>query len=101
MYLRTKFLHGCCKPVAITLRLYTNLTLPVIEFSFHKDLFSEKILEKRLPTMTLTSVVLIINKHEFRRYLSYESYEKSYSKSLMFSNNKAVEQVKIYERNRE
>ena len=48
------------------------------------------------PTMTLTSVGMIINK----RYLSSESYEKSYPKSLMFSNNKAVEQVKIYERNR-
>ena len=33
--------------------------------------------------------------------LSGESNEKSYSKSLMFSNNKAVEQVKICERSRE
>ena len=51
--------------------------------------------------MTLTSIGLIIHKREFWRYLSGESYEKSYSKRLMFSNNKAVEQVKIYERNRE
>ena len=37
----------------------------------------------------------------FWRHLSCESYEKSYSKSLMFSNNKAVEPVKFCERNRE
>ena len=43
----------------------------------------------------LTSIGMIINKREFWRYLSGESYEKSYFKSLMFSNNKAVEQVKI------
>ena len=43
--------------------------------------------------MTLASMDVIINKHEFWRHLSGESYEKSYSKSLMLSNNKAVEQV--------
>ena len=43
VYLRTKVLHGCCKPVFINLRQYTNLTLPVIEFPFHKELSSEKI----------------------------------------------------------
>ena len=47
--------------------------------------------------MTFTS----INKREFWRYWSGECYEKSYSKILMFSNNKAVEQLKICERNRE
>ena len=51
--------------------------------------------------MTLTSIGVIINKREFWHYLSGESYEKSYSKNLMFSNNKAVAQVKICERNRE
>ena len=51
--------------------------------------------------MTLTSIGLIINKREFWRYLLGESYEKSYSKRLMFSSNKAVEQVTICERNRE
>ena len=51
--------------------------------------------------MALTSVGMICNKRECWRYLSGESYEKSYSKSLMFSNNNAVEQVKICERNRE
>ena len=45
--------------------------------------------------MTLTSIVMIISKRECCRYLSGESYESSYSKSLMFSNNKAVEQVKF------
>ena len=50
--LRTKVLHGCCKPAFITLGLYTNLTLPVTELFFHKELSSEKILEKRPPTMT-------------------------------------------------
>ena len=49
--------------------------------------------------MTLKSIGMIINKRECWRYLSGKSYEKSYSKSLIFSNNKAVEQVKIYERN--
>ena len=40
LYLRTKVLHGCCtcKPVFITLRLYTNLTLPVIEVRATKSL---------------------------------------------------------------
>ena len=101
IYVWTKVLHGCCKPVFITLRFYTNLTLPVIEFPFHKELSGEKILEKRPPTMTLTSMGIIINKREFWRYLSGEIYEKSYSKMLMFSDNKAVEQVKICERNTE
>ena len=63
VYLRIKVLHGCCKPVYITLRLYTNLTLPVTEFPFHKKLSSENMLEKRPPTMTLTSICVIINKH--------------------------------------
>ena len=49
----------------------------------------------------LTSIGMIINKRECWRYLSDESYEKSYSKSFMISNNKAVEQVKFCERNRE
>ena len=101
IYLRTKVLHGCFKPIFITLRLYTSITLPITEFPFHKELVSEKILEKRPPTMKLTSIGVIINKREFWRYLSGESYEKSYSKSLMFSNDKAVEQVKFCERNRE
>ena len=77
IYLRTKVLHGCCKPVFITLRLYTNLTLPVIEFPFHKELSSEKILEKLPPTMTLTLICVLFDKREFGRYLSGESYEKS------------------------
>ena len=51
--------------------------------------------------MTLTSIGVISIKREFWRYLSGESYEKSYSKSLIFSNNKAVEEVKICDRNRE
>ena len=51
--------------------------------------------------MTLLSIGVIINKREFWRYLSGEIYEKSYSKSLMFSNNKAVEQGNIWERNGE
>ena len=51
--------------------------------------------------MTFTSICVTFNKREFWRYLSGQSYEKSFSKSLMFSNNKAVEQVKICERNRE
>ena len=51
--------------------------------------------------MTLTSIGVIINKREFWRYLSGESYEKPYSKSLMFSSNKAIEQLKMCERNRE
>ena len=40
--------------------------------------------------MTLTSIDMIITTRECWRYLSGESYEKSYSKSLMFGNNKAV-----------
>ena len=51
--------------------------------------------------MTLTSIGVVINKREFRRYLSGESYKNSYSNSLMFSNNKAKEQVNFCERNRE
>ena len=51
--------------------------------------------------MTLTSIGMIIDKRECWHYLSGESYEKSYYKSLMFSNNKAVEQIKNYECNRE
>ena len=35
----------------------------------------------------LMSIGVIINKREFWRYLSGGSYEKSYSKGLMFSNN--------------
>ena len=58
-------MHRCFNPFFITLRLYTNLTLPVIEFPFHKELSNEKILEKRPPTMTLTSVDVIIDKREF------------------------------------
>ena len=45
--------------------------------------------------MTLTSTGVIFNKREFGRYLSGESYEKSNSKRLMFSNNKAVELIKF------
>ena len=51
--------------------------------------------------MTLTSIGTIINKRGYWRYLFVESYEKSYSKSLMFRSNKAVEQIKICERERE
>ena len=40
--------------------------------------------------MTLTSVDVISIKREFWRYLAGESYETSYSRSLTFSNNKAV-----------
>ena len=58
-------------------------------------------LEKRPSTMRLTSIDVIINKREFWRYLSGESYEKSYCKCLMFSNDKAVAQVEFYERKRE
>ena len=49
----------------------------------------------------LTSIGVIFNKREFWRYLSGESNEKSNTKSLMFSSNKAIEQVNIYEHNRE
>ena len=49
--------------------------------------------------MTLTTIGVIFNTRDFWRYLSGENYEKPNSKSL--SNNKAVEQVKICERNRE
>ena len=51
--------------------------------------------------MTLMSIGVIFTKFEFWRYLSAESYEKSYSKSLIFRNNKAVEQVKNCKRNGE
>ena len=46
------------------LREYTNLTLNVIEFSFHKEFSGEKILEKFPHTMPLTSIGMIINKPE-------------------------------------
>ena len=39
-YLNTKVMHGCIKPVFITLRYLTH---PVIEFPFQKELFSETI----------------------------------------------------------
>ena len=65
IYLRTKVLHGCCKLVFNILRLYINLTLFIIEFPFHREFSSEKILEKRPPTMTSTSIGVIINKREF------------------------------------
>ena len=50
-----------------------------------------------LMTKVCTGVVICFHCFHF----SGESYEKSCSKSLMFSNNKAVEQVKIFEHNRE
>ena len=65
IYLRTQVLHGCCKPVFLTLRLYTNLTLPVVELPFYKEFSNEKMLEKRPSTMRLTSIDVIINKREF------------------------------------
>ena len=59
MYLRTKVLRGCCKPVFITLRLYTNLTLPVIDFPFDKEISSDKILEK-----TFTHYDVNVNRYD-------------------------------------
>ena len=46
LYLKIKVLHGCFKPIIITLREYTDITLSVIELPFQKEIFSEKILEK-------------------------------------------------------
>ena len=40
--------------------------------------------------MLLRSIGVLINKREFWRYLLAESYKKSNSTSLMFSNNKAI-----------
>ena len=54
LYIKTKVLHVCFKPVCITLKDNTaTIHLPVIEFRIQKELFSEKTLEKHPPTMTL------------------------------------------------
>ena len=58
-----KFYTGVLGP--FSLLEYTNLSHPAIEFPFQEDLFSEKILEKCLLTMTLMSIGGIFNKHEF------------------------------------
>ena len=42
IYLTKNVLHGCWKPVFITLRQFTNLTIPVIAFPSHKELYSGK-----------------------------------------------------------
>ena len=65
VYLSTKVLFGYFKTVFITSICYTNLTLPVTEFPFQKELFSEIVLEKRPLTMALTSVGMIFNKRGF------------------------------------
>ena len=41
VYLRTKVLHGCCKPVFI--KIIHQSYPSIIEFPFHKELSSEKI----------------------------------------------------------
>ena len=85
-----KFWTCVLSPFSIHQHFPSRYGVSLLKGNFQWQYFGQK----RPPTMTLTSIDVIINKCGFWRYLLCWELIKVLLKNLMFSNNKPTEQLK-------